>query len=114
MSNKNDSILSISTLTSFEWSDLYVFKPYTPIDEIHSTLGFEWEQAESTMIQHAEGFNLLVFVNDKRVVSFVKVPRNYGDFYRITVSGPFARDNSSFVVRKELFGGQPRIFLNRQ
>jgi hypothetical protein len=107
----DDSIINIADMTSFEWEKLYVFKPYTQIKEIHSKLGFIWNDAELTLIHQSDEFNLLVFVKSNKIIHFVNIPRNHGDFYKLRTNGPFTRDKSFFIVRKELFGTQYWTYL---
>jgi hypothetical protein len=109
--NGEDSVLNISKITSFEWDSLYIFKPYTPLDTIKKQIGFEWEGLESALVNQSDNFNLLLFIKAKQVVSFVQLPRNYGDFARITTSGPCVKSGSAFYVRKDFFGSQNWIYL---
>lgn len=50
INNKNIEVLNISKLTPFKWDKLYVFKPFTPIENINNSLGFVWENAKETLI----------------------------------------------------------------
>lgn len=106
-----DSVLRIDGLTSFEWDSLFIFKPYTAIADVESQIGFKWSDAETTLINQSDDFNLLVFIADRKVVAFSRVPRNYGDFSKLESRGPFTVQNSRFKVKNELVGDQPWVFL---
>lgn len=108
---RNDSILNMDRLTRFDWEDLFIFKPYTSIDEINSKLGYKWEEAESTFINVKDDFNLLVFTEGGRVIKFARLSREHGDFSRMEMTGPFKRGQSAFVLKRDSVGMQPWLFI---
>lgn len=108
---QNDSTINMKNVSSVDWDEMYVFKPYTPIDTIYASLGYNWEGATSTLINQSDHFNLVVFVKDQKVTSFSKVPRDFGDFLKVDEKGPFSKNDAEFKVKKEAFGGQDWIFL---
>lgn len=107
---RGDSVIDLESITDFNWDRLFIFKPYTPIADIDSTLGFKWEEAHSTRIEQSEGVNLLVFVDRGKVISYSRIPRNFGDFVKMDVTKPITR-NTRFIVRKEDAGWQEWIFV---
>jgi hypothetical protein len=111
LANEKDSVLHIGELTSFEWDSLYIFRPYTPLNEINEKMGFKWTDSRATQINQSDDFNLLLFIKNNQVVNFVELPRNYGDFSRLVSSGPYIKNEASFYVKRSLFGGQDWIFL---
>jgi hypothetical protein len=111
MPNEEVSVIHVNDITTFAWDSLYIFKPYTPLDSINSTIGFEWSDLRTTRINTSDDFNLLIFIDNRVVVSFVRLPRNYGDFIRLKSNGPFVRSESSFVVKEEMYGDQKWRFL---
>lgn len=109
--NSNDSIIHLRGVSSFEWDEVFIFKPYTSTTEIDKTLGFKWEGSESTKINNRDGYNLFVFVAMGEVVKFSNVSRTNGDFTRLTKSGPFSKE-STFKVKLEPYAGNQKwIFI---
>jgi hypothetical protein len=100
------AVLNVEMLTSFNWDYLYIFTPYTPIDTLKRIINIEWEEASETMIHYIESDNLLVFIESGKVVRYSKLSRNIGDFMRLETSGPFLSEDSKFVLKKEMYGGQ--------
>jgi hypothetical protein len=94
------TIIRIQQLTPFPWERFYVYGPYTPVSKIEETLGFSWPGAKKTDIEMSEGFNLLVFVNDKKIMKYVMQPRNKGDFTQDSQSNPFAPEDAVFTVTR--------------
>jgi hypothetical protein len=73
-------IVTMSSITDFQWDTLFVFGPYTPVDAIHAKLGYKWPEAEKTHIDSSDTFNLLVFVKNGKVVRYFNFPRGISDF----------------------------------
>ncbi|MDP9350357.1 MAG: hypothetical protein M3P51_02275 [Chloroflexota bacterium] len=94
-------ILVMRQAAPFSWSRLYVFPPYSSPGRIEQTLGFSWSGARRSVIKVSDEINLLVFVEGKRVVESVELPRSSGDFYKAYRPQGFARDSAQFVVRRE-------------
>ena len=91
-------MVSLNKLTDFQWQRVFIFAPYTPVQKIYKSLGFEWEHAEKTNIHMRDDICLLVFVLNNRVVQYFEYPRNYGDFSKIHVKGGFAPSEALFEV----------------
>jgi hypothetical protein len=109
---ETDSLMiDLAKVADFNWERLYIFKPYTTIKTIDSTLGFTWDGADKSLINQSDEFNLLVFVENNAVIHTVKAPRNYGDFIRLKNSGPFYKNNATFILKKENYGQQKWLFF---
>ena len=104
VSRGDGTVLRVAELTPFAWTRLHVFEPYTPPGVIRQELGFAWGAAKSTGLESDEGHALLVFVRDKRVVSFVMYPRNQGDFAGLHLVDGYKPENAVFVVRQKQDG----------
>ena len=59
---------------------MFIFEPYTSLDEIHVQLGYNWREAQTTNIDSSETIYLLVFVKNHKVVRYYKWPRTISDF----------------------------------
>jgi hypothetical protein len=106
----NGKQIDIAELTPFEWEQLYIFKPYTPISVIDAELGYVWTEAEKTFINQEEGFDLLVFTKNDTVVNYIKWFRNKGDFSRVNRI-KYQPSNAKFIYKKERFGEEDWLFL---
>lgn len=58
----------LSSITEFEWDRVYVFASYASPENIEEELGFEWQGAEDSASRRSDALNLIVFVEDQRVV----------------------------------------------
>ncbi|MGG3450488.1 hypothetical protein ABER98_11485 [Domibacillus aminovorans] len=76
----NPSQVDFNKVTNFKWDKMYTFTPYTPDKEITKQLGFKWKYSNETNIDYLDDINLLVFVNDDRVIQYLELSREYGDF----------------------------------
>ena len=76
----NTGNISFSNLTNFDWDNVCIFSPYTPVDSINSALGFNWELSDKTNLQHDDVICLIVFMKGKDVVKYLLYPRSKGDF----------------------------------
>ena len=92
-------VLTISSVTEFQWDKLFIFGPYTPEKKIHEQLGYNWAEAEKTHIDSSDTFHLLVFVNNGKVVRYFKLPRTIGDFQGIETYNVFTPGNDEFEVK---------------
>ncbi len=110
-SDKN-AIVSLKDVTDFEWDRIYVFPPYTSVKEIHTALGYDWDEAENTGIHMFDSFNLLVFTRAGKVVGYVKYPHTLGDFggiYEHRKQKGFAPDEAVFMVEVADSPGPPLV-----
>jgi hypothetical protein len=76
----NPSQIDFNKVTNFKWDKLYIFTPYTPDEEITKQLGFKWKYSNKTSIDYLDSINLLIFANGDRVVQYLELSRQYGDF----------------------------------
>jgi hypothetical protein len=96
--NPEKVIVKVRSLTNFQWDKMYVFTPYTPIAEINRTLGFEWEDAASTGIDRRDDINLIVFVNNGKVVTLIAHSRIHGEFSVGGQKNGFTPESASFEI----------------
>ena len=87
-----------------DWERVHFFRPYTPADSIHQTLGFHWPDADRTGIGSDDGVNLVVLVRGGRVVGWFEHPRNRGDLVELATGAGFPRDRARFRVVRDQEG----------
>jgi len=90
----------LRSISSPDWERVYVFGPYTSPAHISAALGFAWSHADVDTIQMSDGYNLLVFVRQGRVVMSVLHPRNQGDFVPDSVDFNYPRDDAEFSIAR--------------
>ncbi|MES2355159.1 MAG: hypothetical protein V4568_12315 [Pseudomonadota bacterium] len=104
-----DSSVSLTVAVPGAWEKVCVLGPYSNNDTAKQTLGFEWNAEAKTSIQTNEGISLLLFVQDKQVVSYVEHPRNHGDFSNLTTQC-FSREKAQFIHDPKPTKGWPGLF----
>ncbi len=98
------TVIDLATIADFEWESLYIFGPYTPVDEIDRALGFRWNDARYTRIDMLDGIALLVFVKGDEVVRYVEHPRNRGDFATVARPEPWSMGDQFEIVEVDDLG----------
>jgi len=92
--NKYQSI-DFSKIGGDEWTRVCFLGPYTRDSAM--ILGFDWNVSKYTDVLISDGHNVIVFTTNKKVIEFIELPRNKGDFWGL--SGEcFDRNNSNFVI----------------
>jgi hypothetical protein len=72
--------MAITTLAKFQWSTLHIFTPFTTLERIEASLGFQTTDAIiASKINERDDINLFVFVNQNKVVKAFKVSRGVID-----------------------------------
>jgi hypothetical protein len=114
-STSTNPVITVSALTDFQWDKLFIFGPYTPVQKIHTQLGFKWADAEKTHIDSSDTFYLLVFEKDGKVNRHFKLPRTVGDFQTLEARNVFTLGNDTFEVKSVNAGNATRFnFLTKQ
>jgi len=103
------SSVSLTVAVPGAWEKVCVLGPYSKNDTAKQTLGFEWNAEAKTTIQTNEGISLLLFVQNKQVVSYVEHPRNHGDFSNLTTQC-FTREKAHFIHDPKPTKGWPGLF----
>jgi hypothetical protein len=102
----NVKTVELSSLTEFEWDNLYSFYDYTSAEKIFNIIGYKWDEIDVAM---SEDIMQLVFTNNGKVVCYI-----YGStsnlkyslsldsaIYNDGVAVLSAKDNSEFEVTKD-------------
>ncbi|MFB1051987.1 hypothetical protein [Paraliobacillus sp. JSM ZJ581] len=76
--DKNNSEISLTTMTSFDWEKAFLFTPYSTQEGIEEQLGVKFNDPSD--IDYRDDIYLLVFINDNKVVQYVEVERHGADF----------------------------------
>jgi len=92
--------VNLATAVPGSWEQVCVLGPYSTNQTVKKTLGFEWSAETKTSIQTNDGISLLLFVQEKKIITFVEHPRNHGDFSNL--SGQcFLKEKAQFTHEKK-------------
>lgn len=103
------STINLSIVAPGAWEKVCILGPYSNNDVAEQTLGFKWNAEATTSIRTNDNISLLLFVQQKRVVSYVEHPRSYGDFSNLTKQC-FPREKAQFIHEAKPNKGWPGLF----
>ena len=100
MSYQSGSVdaIDISTITSFEWDELYLFPPYSSYERIEQVLGFQWKGSKESHIQSLDGIVLFVFVDEEQVIQYMDYPRGLVDFVNVVRDSGYTPSDAVFIL----------------
>jgi len=99
--------LRMQDLASFEWTRLYIFRPYSMPEEIERELVFTWPEGRLVHMESRDDATLLVFVKGNEVQRHLAHKRGQGDFAELGQPGGYSRADAVFRVHLE--DGWPRL-----
>lgn len=72
--------LVLADVTGFEWDDVFVFGPYTPLERINEALGKSFSASSLAQIHERDDIVVLVFRRDGKVLVKAPFERSDADF----------------------------------
>ncbi|RNB81122.1 hypothetical protein EDM56_25685 [Brevibacillus fluminis] len=100
--NPQATVVNLAAITDFSWDRVYLFGPYSPPSYIYRQIGYHWYNDVVNHIQYLDDHSLLVFVQKGKVVEYLENPLGIGGMYWDTDRFMFERDDSKFLVSREL------------
>jgi hypothetical protein len=91
--------VSLARMTDFAWDQVVFFGPYTSRDAVQKALGFEWRAYEDAWFPQTDLYNLVVFVEGKRVTRWWKLRRCAPDIDKALVGVAVTRREASFALQ---------------
>lgn len=88
--------IDFSTIGKEKWTRVCFFGPYA--QDSAKTLGFAWNVNDHTNILSSDGDNVIVFATDNKIIEFIELARNKGDF--ASLSGECLERNNSILQRE--------------
>ena len=68
--------LKISDVTNFEWTSLYIVGPYSNFSpDAKNVDGIDFGELRHTGIMYSDGFAILAFIKDNKMIKFVEISR---------------------------------------
>ena len=92
------TMVRIADLTDFTWSRFVWVEPYTMRQQVDAALGFAWPEYDKIGLEQSDGFSLLVFADNGRVVRFEEQRRGQGEFVQEVSAHAFGRKDAVFRV----------------
>jgi len=77
-------VVDFSKTVPFEYEKICILGPYTTNESAEQALGFFWDVQKETEISGNDGINLIVFIEDNKVISYVEHSRGKGDFWKLS------------------------------
>ncbi len=101
--------VDLALAISGNWDHVCILGPYSDDVAATQTLGFKWSAVALTDIERNDSISLLVFVQDKSVVSYIEHPRRSGDFTNLA-GRCFPHSSAKFVQVAHPVKGWPGLF----
>lgn len=110
LKKEKGTVVKFSELTDFEWTTVYVYGPYQPIEEINKK--HKTNLKDEYHLNHVpEGDCLFIFENQGKPVSTVTIPRYKGGCFEILDPGVYSKQNAVFEIMKKPEGPGPQLAL---
>jgi len=94
----NNAPIKFSELTDFDWDTVFVYGPYSSLEEINKKHGTDfWSILEPGYLD--EGHCIYIFEKEKKTVRTFKPSRQGLDCSEIVNQGAFSKENAIFEVR---------------
>ena len=90
-------VIDFSKIVPFQYEKVCILGPYTTNESAEQALGFYWDVQKETEISTNDGINLIVFIKENKVISYVEHSRAKGDFWKL--SRKCLDYNSSILTR---------------
>ncbi|WP_088011271.1 hypothetical protein [Gottfriedia acidiceleris] len=95
-----DTIDFKNDIQGLNWDQLYLITPYADLKEEIRRMHLKTNVKIESNINYDDTINLMVFIKDKEIVSYVNFPRKKGDF-NLVKSKMFEANNSKFKIIKK-------------
>ncbi|WP_404451910.1 hypothetical protein LG329_16405 [Virgibacillus necropolis] len=95
--DKNKNELGLTSLTTFEWENAFLFSPYSTQEGIEEQLGIYFKDPSNIDIR--DDIYLLVFLKGDKVVQYVEIERQGSDF-SIEEKGPLTPSNDVISIER--------------
>ncbi len=91
--------IALAEHAAFAWDRVCIFGPYTPDDKIDAVTGISGAAARAYDIRSNDGIDVLMFLDQSRIVDSVAHSRGRADFGPELVGRCYSRDRAVFAVR---------------
>ncbi|UZR94837.1 hypothetical protein [Chondrinema litorale] len=98
MSESPGEEVHLSEIAQFNWDTVYIAHPYSNLDKIEKELDINLNEVQFTQIDQRDDVCLLLFIDDKKLIKPILVPRHIFDFSK-EKSGIITRDKAIFFKK---------------
>jgi hypothetical protein len=103
-----NAMIRLSDYTSFDWTRVHVFAPYTPASVIRDEVGRRVPFPHGSSESHC----LLVFMSGDKISAAFEIERSQADFSRLFRKAGYSRDEAVFAI--EVRSADQRRFLTHK
>jgi beta-lactamase regulating signal transducer with metallopeptidase domain len=96
---KKSNGIDFAQIGSFDWETMYIFTPYSNPKSLLMEEGVTTYNSRFS-IELNDSINMLAFVKSDKLVSFIELPRKYGNVH-LTSPMKFSKGKSKFNISKE-------------
>ena len=93
-----EGLLDFRDIAPFRWDQIFIFRPYSSHAVINKALGFQWKDVEESIISQSDSVNLIVLVDEHRVVHWCELPRSICDLSNVASTNGYTRENAIFQI----------------
>lgn len=97
--------LDLTKLNKFEWDSLIILRPYSDPQKIANELSLNLSNVGGE-IKGDDGYNLIIFLKDKKAVKISKLDRRYGDFKGF-YNKVIPKNKAHFLLKGNLYPTPP-------
>lgn len=101
--------LALAEHTPSPWDRVCIFGPYTPDEDVDAVTGVPGASKRAFDIRSNDGINVLMFIDEGKVVESVTHSRGRGDFGPELVRKCYSKAEAVFVVREPAAGSWGNI-----
>ncbi len=73
-----DTVFDLGELVDVQWDNVYIIPPYSDVKQFCEDNDIEYRRLK-TDIEHRDDINLLVFVDEQKIVKFAEISRSISD-----------------------------------
>ena len=77
-------VTDFSKVVPFKYERVCILGPYTLNESAEQALGFYWDVEKETEISSNDGINLIAFIKENKVISYIEHSRAKGDFSKLS------------------------------
>lgn len=90
----NNKQINFDKIIPENLGNAHVVKSNTKIEDVNKIIGMKWKKAEDLFIEEFDFYNVVIFTKGNKVQQYVRIPRNFGDFKKVS-------DNTFEIIKNE-------------
>ena len=90
--------VDLNERTTFKWDTLYIIKPFPYVKEFCKKHNIKYKLIQ---YRHSDDNCILLFVLDKKIVTYIQYPRGYGDFVQPSIKEKYSAKDTVFKFYRD-------------